>query len=215
MLTLIRWQLKQLFWINLIALIYFILMTLYKQEAILFARSQWLMLGVFLHCCGVALIAGRSSPRGSGFLYSQGFSRDQLWWANFLASLMSGVFVCLLIYVVIATGFRAAVQSLHGNPWAPVMGSIELSAIKWIALEYLLLFALFHYVWVRARQPARDSAAGWMIAIAMTSFVGVGYERLNGANATRSIMIASFALGLALLFVIANWKFHRSVEVQA
>jgi hypothetical protein len=215
MLILTRWQLRQLFWPNCLAVCAGVLFVLLSSAAVTFLRNELVMFGVFVHCGVLVLILGRSDPRGPGFLYSQGFSRDQLWWSTFVATLFSGLIVCFMCWFTIITGLRALVQEATGNPWFPAAGTIDAGSVKWFMLVYVLVLPPLHYIWVRARQPMCDPTAGLMLSVGIVWLYSrclIDTNHLSPAHAAR--MIGATAL-LASLTLIGCWIFHRQVEVQS
>ena len=215
MISLIRWHLQQLRLINSVVLCAAVILGLFWPSAITFQGSSFAMMAVLVHCAVMAVILGRSESRGPGFLYAQGFSRDQLWWSTFFASLASGLTACVGLALVISTGLRGLVQQGLGNPWFPLAGTVEVPEIRWFLLEYCLLLPPAHYVWIRARQPLHDAAAGWMLAIGIVMFYGfgLGYRGRAGLEFFSFPVCADVLLALLTLF--GCWRFHRQVEVQA
>lgn len=215
MLTAIRWQARQLLPINMAAVACLVLYTLFTPSAITFVSNEGLAIGVLIHCLAMTVALGRSALAGPGFLYSQGLSRDQLWWSTFAATVGSGALICIVFWLMVITGIRATVQQACGNPWFPVVGTMELTAIKWLLLEYGLLLPPLHYVWIRTRQPYTDSAAGWLIAIALVIFYMICFPNLRHADDDWLTLMTGAGLLLAGIMVAANWKLHRYVEVQS
>lgn len=215
MLILTRWQLRQLFWPNFLALCVGVLFVLLSSSAITFLRNEYIMFGVFVHCSVLVLILGRSDPRGPGFLYSQGFSRDQLWWSTFFATLLSGFIVCFICWLTIVTGLRALVQETIGNPWFPVAGTIDSKSVKWFVPVYLLVLPPLHYIWVRARQPFRDPTAGLMLAGGIFWIYSSGLGDTNHLSLATAALLIGATATLASITLVACWLFHRQSEVQS
>jgi hypothetical protein len=212
---LVRWQMRQLQWMNWLMACGAFMFALLSAIPLMFFQSPFLMLLVGIHCAAMVLTLGRSEPRGPGFLYAQGFSRNQLWWSTFLATLLSGVLVCAMFWLAIATGLRALIQNAIGNPWFPVIGTIEASAALGFLIEYAILLPPLHYVWVRARQPQSDAAAGWTLAAAVIIYYCTCYG-LMGQLLTSSIaLLVAEVSAPALTMLVACWAFHPQVEVQS
>ncbi|MDB5387609.1 MAG: hypothetical protein JWM11_3255 [Planctomycetaceae bacterium] len=215
MLILTRWQIRQLFWANCLAMCCATWFALMSNSAIVFSRNVSVAFGVLVHCGIMVLILGRSEPRGPGFLYCQGFSRDQLWWSAFAATVCSGVLVCLSFWLIIATGLRVVVQQALGNPWFPMAGTIEAKSTKWFLMEYILLLPPLHYIWVRARLPQRDAGAGWALAAGILAFDAHCYTYADQVTPSSAAILIGVTGLLALVTLIASWQFHRQTEVQA
>lgn len=215
LLILLRWQLRQLFWINCLAVCGILWFALLFNSAITFFRGSPVLPGVMVHCGLMVLWLGRSEPRGPGFLYSQGFSRDQIWWSTFLATLCSGILVTGCLWLTIVTGLRSLVQASLGNPWFPMAGTIESTSSLWFLVEYCLLLPPMHYVWVRARLPQRDAGAGWALALGIIAIDANCYSYASQVGQGAVALLLGAATVLALLTLIAGWKFHRQIEVQS
>jgi hypothetical protein len=215
-LVLLRWQLRQLFWVTAVAVICMMLFVMFSSAPLMrLSQNVSLIIGVAVHCGVMVLMLGRSSPRGPGFLYAQGFSRDQLWWSIVAATVFDGLTVCFAYWLTIVGGLRSATQSAIDNPWFPVAGTIEASTAGWLFLEYVLLLPPLHYVWVRVRQPQRDPSAGWVLAVGIILFYSCCLGSL-GQSPADSMAIPIIACSLpATLTLIAGWIFHRQTEVQS
>ena len=207
---------RQLFWANLIAVCSIALFAALSGWPLLrLSDNLVLMFGVFVHCSTMVILLGRNSPRGPGFLYNQGFSRDQIWWSILAASISSGLLASCAFWFAIASGLRSAMQEAHGNPWFPVVGSVESSLAVWILLEYILLLPPLHYAWIRARMPQRDPAAGWMQAIGILIFYCCCLSSMWPTGPGSYALPISLAIVPAGMTLIGGWRFHRQVEVQS
>ena len=123
-----------------------------------------LLLGVLLHCWLIAWRLWRSSPRQSGFLYSWGFTRDEIWWQTYLASLASAALVCGVAWLLMVLQVRFLVQDgLVANPYFLVPQSGEYWVPWFCFYGYLLVLPMLHYAWVRSKHSAKGKFVGWMI----------------------------------------------------
>ena len=213
----LRWQLRPLLWVNLTALSGAIGFTLLWGEALEFLVTPYVILCVALHSAIVVFLLGRNGSRGSRFLYAQGFTRDEIWWSTFSASLLSGIVVCGSVWLILVLGIRAQLQDWLQNPWFPFMAKQEPVFAGWMLLEYILLLPLLHYAWVRARQPVPDSGAGWLIC--MFGFVMLIWTITDLRHALLEPTLFRIALSgfllLAGLLTAASRKLHRQVEVRS
>jgi hypothetical protein len=214
-LILTRWQFRQLYWINGLFTGTAVIATLSMYTAIDFLRTPFFISVVLLHCALMVLLLGRSEPRGPGYLYAQGFSRDQLWWSTFFATFLSGLLVCFCVWLTIISGARAQIQAAIGNPWFPLAGTIDAKSAKWFLLEYGLLLPPMHYVWIRARQPQSDAGAGWTLAMGSIAFYGYCLMSLSQASTGQTVLLSGISILLAVVSLIGCWRFHRNVEVQS
>ena len=127
--------------------------------------------------------------------------------------MISGLIVCLSVWLILVCGLRAWLQDWLQNPWFPFMARNEPAIAGWILLEYMLLLPLLHYAWVRARQPMRDAGAGWLICVSGFVMLIWSITELRAALLEPSLLriaLVGFLL-LAGLLMTANWLLHRHV----
>ena len=124
-------------------------------------RDGWAAVFVLIHSRGIALRFGRFDQGSFAFLYSRGFSRDQLWGHVILASSLAALSVWLPAALIVWTPLRSLVQDVvFLSPFFPIMAPRDVS-VPWMWLVgYGVSIPLFHYEWVRRGQPARGGAAG-------------------------------------------------------
>ncbi|MCB9953777.1 MAG: hypothetical protein H6824_22620 [Planctomycetaceae bacterium] len=213
--TLARWQLRQVNYLNWVMVVCVIGWSLFTSEPISFMHGATMASAIFVHAALIVLILGSSSTSGAGFIYSQGFSRDQIWWSQALALLMSAAMPCVAFLLTVGTGLRGIIQGAFENPWFPLLGSSELSELKWMLLAYAAVFSTLSYIWIRARQPSKDAAAGWMLAVAQTAFFIYCWTWMRFAPPWLCSVLVGTTLLLIATTTLALWKFHQSVEVQA
>ncbi|MCA8992562.1 MAG: hypothetical protein KDA88_11305, partial [Planctomycetaceae bacterium] len=122
---------------------------------------------------------------------------------------------CVAFLLTVGTGLRGIIQGAFENPWFPLLGSSELSELKWMLLAYAAVFSTLSYIWIRARQPSKDAAAGWMLAVAQTAFFIYCWTWMRFAPPWLCSVLVGTTLLLIATTTLALWKFHQSVEVQA
>jgi hypothetical protein len=213
----VRWQLRQLIWVNLAAVACAVGFVLFWNEALEFLVTPYVIAFVALHAALVVLLLGRNGSSGTRFLYAQGLTRDQVWWSTSSASMLSGLVVCGSVWLILVLGIRGQLQDWLQNPWFPFMAKEEPAIAGWMLLEYVLLLPLLHYVWVRARQPMPDSGAGWLICLIGFVMLIWSITELRQALLEPTLFrvaLAGFLLPAGILMT-ANWKLHRQVEVRS
>lgn len=215
LLTLIRWHLRQLMLLNIAMMLAAAIYTMLWSERFDLPRSGILILGGMVHSVLMVTILGRSSPRGPGFLYAQSFSRDQLWWSTWLATVISGTMVSAVMFLVVISGLRSWAQFHLGNPWFPLIGPSEFDTSLWLLSLYVIELGPLHYVWVRCRQPFGDASAGWFLLVGFYLFVINAIDKSVYVVSTSTWLLHSINLLMSVVMTIACWRFHRSAEVQA
>ena len=215
LMTLIRWHLRQLMLLNIAMLLAAIVYTMFTSERLILGRQVYMTLGCLIHAGLMVWILGRSATRGPGFLYSQGFSRDQLWWSTWLATVISGAMVSLTVLLIVISGLRSSTQFFLGNPWFPLMGAVDADISLWLLAFYLLLLGPMHYFWVRCRQPFGDQGAGWPILTGFILMVFGAIDRSIYSLSDEALLMHGASILMSTISVLSCWRLHRCVEVQA
>jgi hypothetical protein len=139
---------------------------------VLFAReplswqNPWMALFVLVHSIAIASCFGWFRSRSFAFLYTRGYSRDELWIHKMLGTVLSVLAVWLPMALIVWLPIRSIVQDkLFVNPYFPLMMMREAS-VPWFWLGgYAVLLPLFHYVWIRRAQPTRGANGSVLLAI--------------------------------------------------
>lgn len=215
---LLLWQLRQLFLINAAAMVIAGLYTLLRAEPMVAPGELRMLMAVIVHSAAVVWVLGRVSSRHVGFLHAQGFTRDQIGWHTFLASLLSAVLVCSTVLLLMVTGLRSFVADhVFESPWFPFMASGEYSLPFILLLGYAIVLPLMHYAWVRFNQPFGGAASGWMMMISGLVFLIWSGSMLwmHRLETTFLLVVAvSYVPGIILL-TVACWRLHRTMEVRS
>ncbi len=214
MLTLFRWQLRQLFVLNLAVILAVIWWAIFDSSPLTFVRNPLPALFAIGHGALMAILLGRGNPRRSGFLYAQGFSRDRIWLATALATLTSAALISAAVWLCIVLKLRSHVQEWCGNPWFPLVGASEAGEAVTFFLLYALVLSIAHYVWVRARLPQPDFGAGWIVAVLLMLAAGLSRDMLRRSPSSSVTLTCCWTL-LAAVLLIGSWRLHRKTEVQA
>ncbi|MBN2579026.1 MAG: hypothetical protein JXB10_08555 [Pirellulales bacterium] len=164
-----------------------------------------------LQCLLLAILLGRFNTPAFAFLYSRGYSRNQLWGHLMLVSVLSVFIAWLPAALTVWSGLRSSLHDWFQSPYFPVMAPRE-ALVPWIWLGiYLVFLPAFHYAWIRLAQPTRGQNGGILAAGAMIAALLAVYS-MNGWFAwpcvgTFSLMVPVFLLGARML--------HRNLEVRA
>jgi hypothetical protein len=145
---------------------------LFAREPLLW-RNPWMALFVLVHSIAIAFCFGRYRNRSFAFLYTRGYSRDELWMHKMLGTILSVLAVWLPIGLIIWLPIRSIVQDkLFISPYFPLMMIREASVpLPWLG-GYALLLPLFHYVWIRQAQPMRGENGVNLLAIGVVITIG-------------------------------------------
>lgn len=161
---LLRWQIRRIRGITLVGLIVAFGYVCTATDVLQFGVESPAAYFIGVHCLLITWRLGRTETQGSGFLYTQGFSRDVLWRHTMLAGLVSVLAAWLPSALLILSGLRSQWQAALGNPWLPLFAASERVFVAWCLLEYAVLLPAFHYMWVREWQMSRDPTSGFVVA---------------------------------------------------
>ena len=181
---------------------------------VLGCRDGWAAVFVVIHSLVIARRFRRFDRGDFAFLYSRGFSRDQLWGHVILASVLAALAVWLPAALIVWTPLRSLVQDVVClNPFFPIMAPLETSAPWMWLICYVLSVPLFHYEWVRRAQPVRGGAAGPVLAAAVIVVMAV----LITLSMYQWFVWFCAAAGVVVVLAtsVAAWRGHRDLEVRA
>ena len=147
---------------------------------VLFTRNvlNWqnplMALFILVHSIAIASSLGQFSSPNFAFLYTQGYSRDELWMHKMLATAFSVLIVWLPITLIIRFGIRSFVQDkIFVSPYFPIM-MVREAPVLWFWLGgYAILLPLFHYVWIRRAQPLRGENGVVLLAVGVVVVIGI------------------------------------------
>ncbi|MBN2182020.1 MAG: hypothetical protein JW715_08900 [Sedimentisphaerales bacterium] len=177
-------------------------------------RNPWMALFVLVHSIAIAVMSGRYRSKTFAFLYTRGFTRDELWCNKMLNTTFSVLTVWLPVALIIWLPIRSAVQDkLFVSPYFPIMMMREAS-VPWVWLGgYAILLPLFHYVWIRRAQPLRGGSGVILLAISVVIVIGIlMLFRRHPLWFRFLIYVLSTVMIAASL--IAGRILHRNLEVQ-
>lgn len=213
--SLLRWQLRQISVVTLVAMLFSAVFILTHREPLKFEMFTPPPFFILAHSLLITWRLGRAHSRSFGFLYAQGFSRDTLWGHTMLASGVSVLAAWLPASLLVWTGLRSDYQELMQNYWFPLMAETEGAFLLWSLLAYAVLLPSFHYCWIRAAQPMRGTVGGFAIAFGMV------FAALSIWNAVRVPsmpvwIVLWFSAGFVLAAIslcLGGFKLHRRLEV--
>jgi hypothetical protein len=179
-------------------------------------RDIWPALLIFAQCLLLSALLGRFTSPSFAFLYSRGYTRDALWNHTMLVSALSIVAGWLPAALIVWTGLRSAVHDhLFQSPYFPIMAPCETSTpLGWLGL-YLLLAAMFHYVWIRLAHPSKGGQGGFdALLVVLFALLAVSNMGALGSGCGVWLLGISYAVVL-VAFVLGGRVLHRSLEVRA
>lgn len=186
---------------------------------VLFARRVliWqnapLALFVLVHSIAIAAMLGRFRSRSFAFLYTRGYSRDELWLHKMLATILTVLAVWLPMAVIVWAPIRSTLQDkLFASPYFPIMSMREAS-VPWAWLAgYAILLSLFHYVWIRRAQPMRGGNGVVLLAIgvviAMATLMSFRWH-----SPWFKTLVCTLSVVIVATTLIAGRLLHRQLEV--
>jgi hypothetical protein len=172
---------------------------------------------VGLQCLFLAWLLGRFNTSAFAFLYSRGYSRDQLWGHMMLASAISALAAWVSAALIVWTGLRSYLFNFFENPYFPVMAPLEtIVPLAWLVF-YFTLIPIFHYVWIRLAQPTRGRSGGMIAAAALLVAFAMSFEvaRTPYLNEWYA-WLAGLTFATTILCTLHGSRtLHRLLEVRA
>lgn len=212
------WQLRQVMPVNLVVCCAAVLYAMFAMEPIVPPGDPLHFCIIVVHSAIVVLLLGRSSTRRAGFLYAQGYSRDQMWFQSLVVSVVSAAVVCGPVWLIIVSGLRFWIQdTVLTSPHFLMIGPAEYSMPAVYFVEYLIAMLLMHYGWIRAAQNTPETAAGWYLMVLGIGFLFWGRElAFYHRQSSQGLLLLFLALlSIVGLLLLACGRAHRSAEVQS
>jgi hypothetical protein len=204
--------LRQTLPVSLIALPVGCLYVMFTREVLTW-QNPWMALFVLAHSIAIAFCLGRFGSPSFAFLYTRGYSRDELWLHKMLGTASSVLIVWLPITLVLWLGIRSSVQDkMFVSPYFPIMMMREAS-VPWFWLGgYAILLPLFHYVWIRRAQPLRGENGVVLLAIGVVVVIGTLMTFRWHPQWFRTLIYALSAV-IIVTTLVAGRVLHRNLEV--
>lgn len=177
--------------------------------------NAWINVFLLAHCIALATRLGRMQGTSTEFLYTQGYTRDQIWTHLMAGTVLSVLAVWLPMALCLWLGLRSAVQDhVMVSPYYPLL-SVREMALPWSWLcAYGLLLPVFHYVWIRRAQPTRGSDGALLIAAGLVVVAGTLVSFRWHADWFMGVCWVLFGL-MTLTALWAGRALHRTMEVQS
>jgi hypothetical protein len=176
--------------------------------------NPWMGLFILTHSIAIAFCLGRYRSPGFAFLYTRGYSRDELWTNKILATVLAVLVVWLPLALIVWLPIRSGVQDvLFGSPYFPLMMMREAS-VPWAWLAgYAILLPLFHYVWIRRAQPLAGGDGVVLLAIGTVIVIGI-FMLFNWLPHWFWMLLWLLGAIVTATNLAAGLFLHRTIEVQ-
>lgn len=175
-------------------------------------RNPQMALLVLGHSIAVASLLGRYRSRGFAFVYTRGYTRDELWLNKMSATGLSVLAVWLPVALIVWLPIRSSVQELFGSGYFPIMMQRE-AIVPWLWLAgYAILLPLFHYVWIRRAQPFRGGNGVVLLAIGVVVVIGTLMRFCLHYHWFRMLCCVLAGI-MAVTTLVAGRILHRTMEI--
>ena len=198
---------------TLIALPVISLFVLFYRD-ILDWQNPWISLFVLMHSILITASLGRSRSASFAYIYTCGYSRDQLWAHKMLSTVLSVLVVWLPAALIIWLPIRSFVQDkIFISPYFPLM-MVREATVPWFWLfGYLILLPMFHYVWIRRAQPTRGSNGAVLLAIGIV-IAAATLMSFKWHPAWFQTLVWIVSAVMVLTALAGGFLLHRRLEVQ-
>ena len=173
-------------------------------------RNDSASLFILFHSFLIACLVSPSRIDVSRFLFSQGFSRESLWFHSWLAAIASIGITLAPCAILILTGLRGWIQDIQSNPWFPLMAGTELPVLTWATALYLILLPVFRYATIRMASPDRDFKSGLGILFLFLLIGFMAWTQLQRPGPVQHWIITGFLLISTALFVLGYSTYQRT-----
>jgi len=176
-------------------------------------QNPWMALFVLAHSIAIASSLGRFGSPNFAFLYTRGYSRDELWAHKMLGTALCVLMVWSPIALMLWLGVRSAVQDkMFVSPYFPIMMTRE-APVPWFWLGgYAILLPLFHYVWIRRAQPLRGENGIVLLAVGVVIVIGILMSFRWHPRWFRALVYTLSAV-MIITTLVAGRMLHRDLEV--
>lgn len=176
-------------------------------------QNPWMALFVLAHSIAIASCLGQCSSPSFAFLYTRGYSRDELWTHKMLGTVLSVLIVWVPITLIIRLGVRSVVQDrVFVSPYWPIMMMRE-GPVPWFWLGgYAILLPLFHYFWIRRAQPLRGENGVVLLALGVVAVMGT-LMTFRWHPLWFRALIYTLSAVMIVTTLVAGRVLHRDLEV--
>ena len=199
--------------VTLIALLISVPFVLFTRDVLMW-QNPWIAIFILSHSIALAALSGRYRSRSFAFLYTRGFTRDELWFHKMLSSALSVLAVWLPVSLIVWLPVRSFIQDkMFMSPYFPLM-MIREATVPWAWLGgYAILLPLFHYVWIRRAQPLRGENGVVFLAIGVVIVIAT-LMMFRWHPQWFRILIYALSTVMIATCLIAGRILHRNLEVQ-
>jgi hypothetical protein len=175
--------------------------------------NPWMGLFVLGHSIAIAFGLGRYRSPAFAFLYTRGYSRDELWVHQILATALAVLAVWLPPALLVWLPVRSSVQEvLFRSPYFPILMMREVT-VPWTWLAgYAILLPLFHYVWIRRAQPLAGGDGVVLLAIGTVVVIGI-FMLFSWLPHWFWMLLGALAVVMTAANLVAGLLLHRTIEV--
>ena len=172
------------------------------------------LLFVLVHAVAIATLMGRAGSGGFAFVYTRGFSRNDLWLHTMLASAAAVLTVWLPVCLIVWAPLRSLVQDvLLKSPYYPGAAFLD----RWLPVQimaaYALLLPVFHYAWIRLAHPTRGRMGGVLLASGFVCALVVTGGVVHWLGQWVGGLFLALIGVVVVLLLVCSWQLHRRVEV--
>jgi ABC-type antimicrobial peptide transport system permease subunit len=178
------------------------------------ANNAWVLVFLLAHCIALATRLGHMQGASTEFLYTQGYTRDQIWTHLMASTVLCVLAVWLPMALCLWLGIRSNIQDhVIISPYYPLLGAREMALpLSWLCV-YALLLPMFHYVWIRRAQPTKGRDGALLIAVGLVVVAGTLVSFRQHADWFKGVTYVLFGI-MTLTALWAGRVLHRTMEVQ-
>ncbi len=199
--------------VTLIALLISCFYVLFTRDVLTW-QNPWVAIFILAHSIAIAALSGRYRSRAFAFLYTRGYTRDELWFHKMLSTILSVLAVWLPVSLIVWLPIQSFIQDkMFISPYFPLM-MIREATVPWAWLGgYAILLPLFHYVWIRRAQPLRGENGVVFLAIGVVIVIAT---LMSFRWQPQWFRILTYSLSVVMIAtcLIAGRILHRNLEVQ-
>ena len=168
---------------------------------------------IFAHSALLAQATSRFDSPAAAFLYTRGFSRDQLWTHRVAAHLLCVAVVWLPASLIVWLGLRSSNQDfVVQNPDYPLFRAEDYFVpVGWL-VGYLLAMGFVLYAPIRVAHPTRSRGVGHALAYGGL-LAGAVLMNLPMHAVWQSVLAYGSAIAVSIVLLCGSWRLHRQIEV--
>jgi hypothetical protein len=177
-------------------------------------QNPWISMFILAHSILITASLGRARSASFSYIYTRGYSRDQLWLNKMLATVLSVFVVWAPVALVVWLGGRSVVQDkMFASPYFPLMMAREVMVPFFWLFGYAVLLPMFHYVWIRRAQPTRGGNGAVLLVIAVV-IAATTLMNFRWHPQWFQILLWTVSAIMTITALAGGLLLHRSMEVQ-